>query len=71
MEISYLVIMYRWGDEENHSYPLGTYDRFQFAAKHGKREHTRRGGKYEPKIWELIDGTPGTVVKQLPSFGTE
>ena len=63
--------MYRWGNEENHSYPLGTFGNFQKAARNGKREHARRGGKYEPKIWELLDGLPVKVVKQLPGFATE
>lgn len=43
--------MYRWGDEDGHSYIEGVYSNRRLANKHGKSEEQARGGKYEFKIW--------------------
>ena len=66
MEIRYLVIMYRWGNEENHSYPIGYFKTEVSAIKHGTRERNNRANKYDPKIWELQDGLPTRIVQRLP-----
>ena len=47
----YVVHMYRWGDEELHSYIEGVYDSKELAEKHGAAEMESRANKYEPKIW--------------------
>ena len=47
----YVVHMYRWGDEDAHSYIEGVYDNKATARKHGKAEQEWRDNKYEPKIW--------------------
>ena len=47
----FVVHMYRWGDEESHSYVEGVYDECKLAHKHGKAEQESRSGKYEYKIW--------------------
>lgn len=47
----YIVQMYRWGDEDNHSYIEGVYDTREEAEKHGKAEEEARAGKYDMRIW--------------------
>lgn len=47
----YVVQMYRWGDQDGHSYVEGVYDNREEADKHAKAEFDARGGKYEPRIW--------------------
>lgn len=47
----YIVQMYRWGDEDGHSYIEGVYSNRRLANKHGKSEQIARAGKYEYKIW--------------------
>ncbi|NOR27636.1 MAG: hypothetical protein GQ540_03795 [Lutibacter sp.] len=61
----YLVLMYRWGDRENHSYPLGVFDNLEETKVVGKFEKEYRGNKYDPfyfsgtlnikKDWKLLD----------------
>lgn len=48
----YLVIAYRWGDFESHSYPVGTSLDFEVAKKLANDEHDWRGGKYEAVVYE-------------------
>lgn len=47
----YVVQMYRWGNEDGHSYIEGVYDSRSLAKKHGMAEVQSRAGKYEFKIW--------------------
>ena len=47
----YVVHMYRYGDEDGHSYIEGVYSNRKAAVKHGKAEEVSRAGKYEHKIW--------------------
>lgn len=47
----YVVHMYRWGDEENHSYIEGVYDTMEKAVEAEKHEREWRANKYEGKIW--------------------
>mgnify|MGYP000960774940 CR=1 FL=1 len=51
----YVVTMYRWGNQEEHSYVLGVWSNEELALLHGKNEESWRGGKYEPKVtsWEV------------------
>ena len=46
----YVVIAYRWGDRNNHSYPIGVFDK-KGAAIDCADEHTAyRGGKYSCSV---------------------
>lgn len=47
----YVVHMYRYGDQDAHSYIEGVYSNRRLAAKHGRSEEVSRAGKYEFKIW--------------------
>jgi len=47
----YVVQMYRWGDEDLHSYIEGVYTNRSTARKHGRAEWNSRDHKYEFKIW--------------------
>lgn len=42
----YVVIAYRWGDRENHSYTLGVFGKKQAAITCAESHTTYRGGKY-------------------------
>ena len=42
----FLVEMLRWGDRNNHSYPLGIFISETLAEKAAKYERDSRGGKY-------------------------
>jgi len=54
----YVVQMYRWGDEDGHSYIEGIYVNRRLANKHGKAEEVSRAGKYEFKIWTFTLNKP-------------
>lgn len=47
---AYIATMYRYGDDENHSYVIGVFDDKQMAKTAGDKEELWRGGKYECKI---------------------
>lgn len=47
----FVVQMFRWGDQDAHSYIEGVYTTRRAANKHGNAERVSRAGKYEPKIW--------------------
>lgn len=51
----YVVTMYRWGNQEEHSYVLGVWSNEELALLHGKNEESWLVGKYEPKVtsWEV------------------
>ena len=53
--IVYVVTMYRFGNREKHSYPLGVFSNYDFARRFGQDEEYTRGGKYKPDIttWEI------------------
>lgn len=60
----YVVVMYRWGDVENHSYVLGVYDSLKVAEFEGQKQRDYRGGKYDPKIYiTLLNKTIGPKPK--------
>lgn len=50
----YVVTMHRWGDDETHNYVQGVFTDKDQADKCGEAEKAWRGGKYEPKITEMI-----------------
>lgn len=50
----YVVTMYRWGNKENHSYPLGVYTTLDTAKREGDKELDYRGGKYYPEVTQHI-----------------
>lgn len=54
----YVVHMYRYGDQDGHSYVEGVYSNRRQANKHGKAEEVSRAGKYEYKIWIHILDKP-------------
>ena len=47
----YVTQMYRWGNEDGHSYIEGVYDSLEQAEKHGAAEKLSRANKYEFKAW--------------------
>jgi len=57
----YVVTMYRGGDHEKHSYPVGVYTTYEAAKIAGRQEESWRGGKYKADIVPfLLDGMPET-----------
>lgn len=47
----YVVLMYRYGNTESHSYLLGVYDTLDEAKINAESEYNHRGrGKYHPQI---------------------
>lgn len=52
----YVVIAYRWGDCENHSYLVGTTFRKDNAIKMAQKENEYRGGKYTCTVYEVLNG---------------
>jgi len=54
----YVVTMYRWGDNENHSYVVGAFvDDLDKAVQLGHEVMEYRGGKYEPEIVSFDNST--------------
>jgi hypothetical protein len=51
----YVLIARRWGDSENHSYPVGIYNDIEEAKRDGYIHFVYRGGKYEPEIYEAVE----------------
>ena len=54
----HITTMYRWGDEESHSYVLGAFDDPQTAIEEGEKERINRGGgiKYCPEVIQVYMG---------------
>lgn len=42
----YVVVAYRWGDNSNHSYTLGAFNKKHAAIECAKSHTEYRGGKY-------------------------
>lgn len=59
--ILYIATMYRWGDEESHSYVLGVFETKELALAAGQSERDWRGGKYEVKVVVRILNDDGEV----------
>jgi len=54
--IVYVITMYRWGDEESHSYLYGVETDKKEAIRKAAGEEVQRGGKYEAEIAEIEIG---------------
>ena len=52
-KIIYVVIAYRFGDINLHSYIVGAYDSKEEAMKRAIEEEEFRGGKYACIVWKL------------------
>ncbi len=48
----FVVEALRWGDDENHSYIVGIFEKKQAAIYAGEIEETWRGGKYKCRTTE-------------------
>lgn len=48
----YIVIAYRYGNSQLHSYLIGLFEDYDKAIKVAERERDRRGGKYECFIYD-------------------
>jgi hypothetical protein len=51
-QIIHVVVAYRWGDVNNHSYVVGVYSNKEKALNAAGIEYSNRGGKYECHITE-------------------
>lgn len=60
------VTMYRWGDNEAHSYQLGIYSSFEKAIKGARTAEVYRGGKYYATFYKCrLDGEVIIVYRNL------
>jgi hypothetical protein len=50
----YVVHAYRWGNRENHNYPVGVYSTEALALKAATDEESHRGGKYACEVYEWV-----------------
>ena len=50
----YVVIAYKWGDNENHSYTVGVFDSKHKAIKCADSHRDYRGGKYACDVESLL-----------------
>ena len=54
--IVYVVVMCRWGDDENHSYVSSVHTTLRAALVEGLDHMEHRSNKYEPMIYsEYVD----------------
>lgn len=52
----YIVIAYRYGSTEDHSYPLGVFNKKHKAIITADEETRQRGGKYGCRVYEVEMG---------------
>ena len=57
----YMVTMYRYGDKESHSYPLGVWSDPEIAKMNGNTEVLWRGRKYYFEIVGYELDTPNDL----------
>jgi hypothetical protein len=50
----FFVVLYRWGDDNNHSYPVGAFDTEAEAVIVAEWAISQRGGKYDAEIYETF-----------------
>jgi hypothetical protein len=50
--VIYVVIAYRWGSQESHSYLVGCNTKKSKAIKMAEKEADYRGGKYDCWVYE-------------------
>lgn len=66
MKSVYIVMGYRWGDFDGHSYIVGVYATEGQAMAKALHEEEYRGGKYTCRVVEHeVDGPELRVVKEL------
>ena len=53
----YVVMMYRWGNRENHSYVVGVFSTEEKAIEAAQEEDNNRARKYDPEILEVTIDT--------------
>jgi hypothetical protein len=49
----YIVTSYRWGNHQDHSYPIGAFTKKAQAIKAADSHAEYRGGKYECEVDEV------------------
>ena len=64
----FTVIMFRWGDMQNHSYLLGTFPDMDTAVTSGQGEADGSGGKYDYAIFRHGIGSTETELVRKPPF---
>jgi len=64
MEV-FVVIAYRWGNVENHSYLVAVCDSQFIAQRYADNETASRGGKYGCKVYKKIMNAPFTELDTL------
>lgn len=57
---TYVIIAYRWGDTENHSYLVAVCDSLFIAQRYADNETRARGGKYGCRVYKKIMNAPIT-----------
>lgn len=62
----YVVIAYRWGDRERHSYPVGIFSKKKRAIDVAEEEVKFRGGKYSCVVFADI---PDSHIDNFDGFG--
>ena len=62
---TYVVIAYRWGNVENHSYLVAVCDSQFIAQKYADNEARARAGKYGILVYKKIMNAPITEVDSL------
>ena len=62
---TFVVIAYRWGNTENHSYLVAVCDNEFIAKRYADMEASARGGKYGLKVYKKIMNAPITEVDTL------
>ena len=63
----YVIIMYRWGEQEAHSYLHSVELDETIALEKAKEEEIQRGGKYEAEVaeMEIGDSTTRKYIKNI------
>lgn len=46
--------MHRWGNNENHTYPIGVFSTRKKAKESGSKEESYRGGKYTSCLYRTL-----------------
>ena len=57
---TYVIIAYRWGDINNHSYLVAVCDSQFIAQRYADNETASRGGKYGCRVYKKIMNAPIT-----------
>lgn len=57
---TFVIIAYRWGDINNHSYLVAVCDSQFIAQRYADNETASRGGKYGCRVYKKIMNAPIT-----------